>query len=76
MHSWEKQKAGAQKQLFTQLSTEERLVVDLLVGEDSVHLDKIIKATHISTSRLAALLLELEFKGIIRAIPGKNFRLI
>ena len=73
---WEKQKAGAQKQLFTQLSREERLVVDLLVGEDSVHLDKIIKTTHISTSRLAALLLELEFKGIIRAIPGKNFRLI
>ena len=73
---WEKQKAGTQKQLFPKLSKDERSVVDLLIGENSVHLDKIIQATNISTSRMAALLLELEFNGVIRGLPGKNFCLI
>lgn len=73
---WEKQKAGNQKQIFTQLNEQEREIVDLLVGEEAVHLDSIINSTRISTSRMAALLLELEFKGLIRAIPGKSFRLI
>jgi DNA processing protein len=73
---WEKQKAGSQKQIFTKLSAQERLIVDLLVGEDNVHLDKIIDKTNISTSKMAALLLELEFKAVIRALPGKGFRLI
>ena len=73
---WEKQKAGNQKQIFTQLNDQEREIVDLLVGEEAVHLDRIINSTRISTSRMAALLLELEFKGLIRAIPGKSFRLI
>ena len=76
MLRWEKQKAGSQKQLFHQLSADERLIVDLLLGEDAVHLDKIIGLTKISTSRMAALLLELEFRGVIRALPGKMFRLI
>jgi len=73
---WQKQKAGVQKQLFTDLSKQERQVVDLLVGQSGVNLDSIIQSTQISTSRMAALLLELEFKGIIRALPGKSFRLI
>lgn len=73
---WERQKAGTQKQLFQQLNTQEKRIVSLLVGEDAVHLDKIINHTHISTSKMAALLLELEFKGVIRALPGKSFRLL
>ncbi len=73
---WEQQKAGVQKKLFVDLSSEERSIVDLLVGEGETHLDTIITQTQISTSRIAAALLELEFKGMIRALPGKNFRLV
>ena len=47
---WEQQKAGIQKQLFTDLSPEEKIIVDLLVGEESVHLDLIIQRSQISTS--------------------------
>ncbi|MCH2021259.1 MAG: DNA-processing protein DprA [Saprospiraceae bacterium] len=73
---WKKQKAGNQKQIFTELNEQERKIIDLLVGQEDVHLDSIINNTGISTSRIASLLLELEFKGLIRAIPGKRFRLI
>jgi DNA processing protein len=72
---WEKQATGQQKQLFANLSKEERLIVDLMLGKE-VHLETIIRETKISTSRMAALLLELELRGVIRALPGKNFRLL
>lgn len=72
---WEKKAKGQQKQLFNNLSKEERLIVDLMLGEE-VHLETIIQKTKISTSRMAGLLLELELRGVIRALPGKNFRLL
>lgn len=72
---WEKKNAGQQKQLFAQLSSEERLIVDLMLGQ-VVHLEQIIQSTRIGTSRIAALLLELELKGIVRALPGKHFQLV
>jgi DNA processing protein len=74
--NWQKQKKGVQKQLFTELNKEEQILVNLLVGEEGLHLDSIIQKTQISTSKIAAALLELEFKGVLRALPGKRFRLI
>lgn len=74
--NWEQQKKSIQKQLFVDLSADEQRLVDLLVGEEGVHLDTIITQTQISTSKIAAALLELEFKGMLRALPGKRFRLI
>lgn len=73
---WEKQKKGIQKQLFPEVTADEQVVLDILVGEDAVHLDLIIQKTKMSTSRLAVILLELELRGIIGAVPGKSFRLI
>lgn len=72
---WEKKSKGQQKQLFTSLSKEEQQIVELMLGKE-VHLERIIQQTKISTSRMAALLLDLELKGVIRALPGKNFRLV
>lgn len=72
---WEKKAQGQQKQLFANLSKDERMIVDLMLGKE-VHLETIIHETKISTSRMAALLLELELRGVIRALPGKNFRLL
>ena len=73
---WKKQKAGNQKKLFTELNEQEKQVVDFLVGEEGVHLDELIHGTKISTSRIASLLLELELKGMVRALPGNSFMLL
>lgn len=72
---WEKQQKGQQQQLFAQLSSQERLLVNLLVGK-VVHLEQIIQQTHINSSKMAALLLNLELKGLIKALPGKRFQLL
>jgi DNA processing protein len=72
---WERQEKGIQKQLFVELSAEERIVTDILLGKDSTHINFLIQETGLSTSRLATVLLELEMKGILRSLPGKYFRL-
>ena len=72
---WERQQSSVQKQLFVELSAEERQVTDHLLGKDSIHLNFLIQETGLSTSRLASVLLELEMKGILRSLPGKYFRL-
>jgi DNA processing protein len=73
---WEKQEAATQKKLFIELNDDERFVIDLLFGGVHIHLNQLILQTQLSTSKLAAVLLELEMKGVIKAMPGKYYRLI
>jgi len=66
---------SAQHHLFEQLSDDEQRIVRLLTGTPSQHLDMLTQQTQISTSRLAALLLDLELRAIVRALPGKHYQL-
>jgi DNA processing protein len=72
---WEKQKAAQQKQIFIDLSAEERLILDQLLGGKTAHLNQLMQSTAMSTSRLSSYLLELEMKGLLKALPGKYYRL-
>jgi DNA processing protein len=69
-----KQKA-VQKQLFLNLSADEQKIVDLLQSKDSVHADELYHHTGLGNSQLAATLLQLEMQGIIKTLPGKNYRI-
>lgn len=73
---WDKQNQSNQRQLFIQLTDEEKQITDLMIGQDKIHFNYIIQETKTSTSILASILLELEMKGIIKSMPGKYFRLI
>jgi len=56
------------------LSGPERAIYDLLKVEEAVHIDDILDALpQLSSSEVLANLLELEFKSLIRQLPGKNF---
>jgi DNA processing protein len=61
--------------LFSEsLSETERAIYDLLKVEESFHIDAILDALpQLSSSEVLATLLELEFKNLIRQLPGKNF---
>lgn len=75
--NWQKKKdTGLQKKMFVQLSKTEQTIVNLLVGQDPVHMEDLIQQTQTSTSKIATLLLELELKSIVKALPGNYFRLI
>lgn len=69
-----KQKA-VQKQLFVNLTPEEQKIVDHLQMKDSMHADELFHYTGLATSQLSATLLQLEMQGIIKALPGKYYRM-
>ena len=44
-----------------------------LVEDEPIHIDSIIAQTGIDTSRVSAILLQLELKGLVQQLPGKRF---
>ncbi|MEI9922080.1 MAG: DNA-processing protein DprA [Bacteroidota bacterium] len=59
-----------------QLTPEEQNVVDAITSKgSSMQIDELAWKTSIPPGALATLLLHLEFKGIIKSIPGKSFQL-
>ncbi|MCD6013142.1 MAG: dprA [Flavipsychrobacter sp.] len=77
MMNWdsERKPKAVQKQLFINFSPEEQQVVDLLQTRDSVHADELYHHTGLGSSILAATLLQLEMQNIIKALPGKYYRM-
>ncbi|MEY2828367.1 MAG: DNA-protecting protein DprA [Bacteroidota bacterium] len=60
--------------LFVDLSNDEKLIVDALqMGQTGI--DDLINTTQLSHTATAGLLLQLELKGIVKAMPGKLFKL-
>ncbi len=74
----EKKKAGSiqQKELFIQLTTEEKIITDLLREKDKTHIDELNLRSGLSSSSVASAILTLELQLIIQSLPGKIYRLI
>ncbi len=74
---WEvmEQRPVPQKQLFLELNTDEQAVYDRLVEAESLGLDSISVACGWPVSKTSNTLLQLEFKGVIRTLPGKMYTL-
>jgi len=68
-------KKPIQKQLFVELSDEQQSIVDFLNENGKELLDIISLKTSIPIYKLSPLLLELELKGIVKPLPGKQFEL-
>lgn len=65
-----------QQQLFVELNDAEKIIVNLLNQSPEASIDKLIVETNFAGSEMASLLLNLEFKGIVRSLPGKRYTLI
>jgi len=79
MLGWEektkKQARISQRELFIELSQEERLIVDLLKEKETVHIDEINLRSGLSSSGVAGALLNLELQSVVLSLPGKQYRL-
>ena len=62
-----------QKQMFIDLPEDEKLIYDLLSPDNSVTMDELSGKTKLATSVIAVSLLQLEFKGLVKALPGSSF---
>lgn len=72
----DKQPKNIQKELFTDLTEQEKNVVELLRDKQEVSIDELVFKSGISSSTLAATILNLELKNAIQSLPGKMYRLI
>lgn len=74
--SWDiesKKTKQVQQELFAHLSTEEETLVNILKQKEKAHVDDISHASGLPMSKTAALLLNLEFSGVIKSLPGKMY---
>ncbi len=55
------------------LSPTEKKLYDLLGTDEPRHVDELVEQSQLSSSAVLATLFELEMKGIIRQMPGKQF---
>lgn len=67
---------GFQKTLFIELDEEEKILIGLLKENTSLTIDQLAVQSNVPVSRTSSVLLNLEFKGMVKCLPGKVFRLI
>jgi DNA processing protein len=74
---WQKRKTKpkAQKELFIELSTDEKIIVSILADRESVHIDELFLKSGLSSSAIASSMLGLELQNIIISMPGKMYKL-
>jgi DNA processing protein len=65
-----------QQQLFIELTEEERIITAILNGKEAVSIDEINFRCNLSTSEVAAALLQLELQNVVTALPGKLYKLL
>jgi DNA processing protein len=67
--------AKKQRELFIELTTEERLIVDILRERENIQIDELYFKSGLSSSAVANALLMLEMQNIIQSLPGKIYTL-
>jgi DNA processing protein len=65
-----------QRNLFMELNIEEKSLVDLINQNGSMDIDTICSNMTMPVSKVSATLLNLEFKGMLKSLPGKIYELI
>jgi len=70
------EKPAVQKQLFVELTDEEKVIYNYLKDNDKQVLDIIALHCKMPIYKIASVLLNMELKGVIRPLPGKLFEVI
>jgi DNA processing protein len=74
---WEKtsKNKAVQSSLFVELTPEEEKIVSLLRENGELFIDQISSELTLPVSRVSSMLLTLEFKNVLTALPGKMYKL-
>ncbi|MFN4122154.1 MAG: DNA-processing protein DprA [Flavobacteriales bacterium] len=76
--TWDKptdQTFQTQLSLFNDLNEEETLLMECIQQAKIIELDSLAFRTGMHVSKVITALLELEFKGLIKSLPGKRYQL-
>ena len=64
-----------QKELFIELTEDEKIILQIIKEKDQIHIDEIYLKSNTSSSSVAAAILNLEMNNIIPSLPGKIYKL-
>lgn len=65
-----------QKELFIELTADEKIIVQLLQEKESIPIDTLYLLSGLSSSSVASAILNLEIQNVISALPGKMYKLL
>jgi DNA processing protein len=74
-HVDENKPKQVQKALFNDFTTEEQKIIEVIMDSREHSIDEISLSSNLPVSKTASLLLGLEFKGAVKALPGKLYRI-
>jgi DNA processing protein len=69
----ERSSPPAQKKIFLEMTDDEQVITSVLTKEGKLGIDELCIQANISMSKVSAALLNLEFEGIVKCLPGKVF---
>jgi DNA processing protein len=64
-----------QRELFIELTTDEKIIVDILQQQPSIQIDELYFKSGLSSSATACALLTLEMQSVVSSLPGKVYKL-
>ncbi len=75
---WEDRKtpAKSQRNLFFVMTDDEKKLMELLNPKEAISMDQLIVKANMTASKVASALLNLEFEGLVRSLPGKLYKTI
>lgn len=78
MMSWDQSPHSLhiQQKLFTELNDQEKQVYSIVGSKKEADIDEIYLSSGLTASKVASILLKLEFEGLIRSLPGKRYLII
>lgn len=69
-------KPKPQRELFIDLTPDEDTIIKILKEHSPIHIDELYLKSGLSSSHVAAAILNLELQGIIHQLPGKLYKLM
>jgi len=73
INRWDIAPTYKQLSLMIELDPNEKKVLELIKSKPHIGLDVLVYETQIQLSLLSALLINLEFQGLIKSLPGKKY---
>jgi DNA processing protein len=79
MMNWKplaKLERAKQRQLFIELTPDEKIIVDILQLQPQFSIDELYFRSGLSSSAVASALLMLEMQNVVASLPGKIYKII
>jgi DNA processing protein len=70
-----KSKAKKQRQLFIELTPNEKIIIDMFNEKEIIPIDELNFKSNLTSSAVAAAILNLELQNVLVSLPGKMYTL-